>query len=165
MPTHPIAIVDFDEARHRDAFRDLNVEWITRHFALEDTDRRMLDDPVGEILSDGGHILMAVEGTRAVGTCALIRLGPHELELAKMAVAPNARGRGIGELLGRAAIERAAEVGAHRVELLSNTALEPAIQLYRKLGFREVPLGPSDYRRANIRMVREVGETVSDTSR
>jgi ribosomal protein S18 acetylase RimI-like enzyme len=123
---------------------------------LEDADRRVLEDPLGGILSHGGHILMAVEGDHVVGTCALIPTEPGEFELAKMAVAPEARGRGIGELLGRAAIERAAMLGAQRVELLSNTALEPAIRLYRKLGFVEVPLGSSDYHRANIRMVREV---------
>jgi GNAT superfamily N-acetyltransferase len=73
--------------------------------------------------------------------------------MAKMAVTPAAQGHGIGALLGRAAVERARDLGARWIELLSNTALAPALHLYRKLGFVEAPLGTTDYRRADIRMV------------
>lgn len=156
MPAGAIAIVDFDPSRHQESFRALNQEWITTHFVLEEADRLVLDDPVEGILRHGGHILMAEDGGAVLGTCALLAGPPGEFELAKMAVAPSARGRGVGELLGRAVIERARREGAHRVELLSNTVLTPAINLYRKLGFVEVPLGPSEYSRANIRMVLEL---------
>jgi GNAT superfamily N-acetyltransferase len=152
-----IAIVDFDAVRHGDAFRALNVAWITTYFELEAADLKVLDDPVTSIIRPGGRILMAETEADVVGTCALIPITPGEFELAKMAVTPAARGNGVGELMGRAAIERASQAGAHRVELLSNTALVPAIQLYRKLGFVEVPLGTSDYRRGNIRMALELG--------
>jgi GNAT superfamily N-acetyltransferase len=144
------------ESRHRGAFGDLNVEWITTHFVLEDVDRKVLDDPEGSILRPGGCILMAEDGDRIVGCCALIRIAPDAFELAKMAVTPAARGKGIGMLLGRAAVERARNMGARRVELLSNTALQPALGLYRKLGFVEAPLGPTGYRRANIKMVLQL---------
>jgi GNAT superfamily N-acetyltransferase len=144
------------ESRHRGAFGDLNVEWITAHFVLEDVDRKVLDDPEGSILRPGGCILMAEDGDRIVGCCALIRIAPDAFELAKMAVTPAARGKGIGMLLGRAAVERARNMGARRVELLSNTALQPALGLYRKLGFVEAPLGPTGYRRANIKMVLQL---------
>ena len=123
---------------------------------LEDVDRKVLDDPEGAILRPGGCILMAEDGDRIVGCCALIRIAPHAFELAKMAVTPAARGKGIGMLLGRAAVERALKLGARRVELLSNTLLQPALGLYRKLGFVEVPLGPTEYRRANIKMVLQL---------
>jgi hypothetical protein len=73
-----------------------------------------------------------------------------------MAVTPSARGRGIGELLGRAAVERAKRLGAQRIELVSNTTLQPALGLYRKLGFTEAPLGPTKYQRANIRMILDL---------
>jgi GNAT superfamily N-acetyltransferase len=151
-----VTIVDFDPVRHAEAFRALNVAWITTWFELEESDLRALDDPLGTIVRPGGHILMAEAAGEVIGTCALIPERPGELELAKMAVAPAARGKGVGELLGRAAIERARRAGAHRVELLSNTALAPAIRLYRKLGFVEAPLGTTDYQRADIRMVLEL---------
>lgn len=152
QPTTSVRVIEY-ERRHRDAFRDLNVEWITTHFGLEDVDREVLDDPEGAILLRGGSILVAEDGGAIVGCCALIRIAPDAFELAKMAVAPTAQGKGIGTMLGRAAVDRARRLGARRIELLSNTALQPALHLYRKLGFVEVPLGPTEYRRADIRMV------------
>jgi putative acetyltransferase len=137
---------------HRDAFRDLNLEWIARYFEVEPEDRRVLGDPETYVLAPGGAILMALEGTDPIGTGALIVIGPHEFELAKMAVTPRAQGRGVGRRLCVALIELARTQGAHRVELASQTTLAPAIALYRSLGFREIPLGDVLYRRANIRM-------------
>jgi len=52
-------------------------------------------------------------------------------------------------------LERAKELGAHKIILYSNTALKSAIHLYRKFGFKEVPLGDVEYKRANIKM--EIG--------
>jgi ribosomal protein S18 acetylase RimI-like enzyme len=148
-------IVDY-EPRHRAAFRDLNLAWITTHFRVEAADRRALGDPDGYILARGGHILVAELDGVAVGVCALLRQEDGSFELAKMAVDPAAQGRRIGWALGRAAIERARALGAPRVELLSNTVLEPAIRLYRALGFVEVPLPETEYERANIKMVLEL---------
>ena len=145
-------VVDY-EPRHRDAFRALNIEWIERYFVLEDVDRQVLDDPEGTILGDGGCIFMAEDAGECVGSCALIRMDDGAFELAKMAVAPTARGKGIGTMLGQAAVDRARTLGATRVELLTNSALGPALHVYRKLGFVDVPLGPTDYRRADVRMV------------
>jgi GNAT superfamily N-acetyltransferase len=153
-----LRIVDYVPAHH-DRFRALNTEWITTYFALEEPDRRALDEPERHILAAGGAILMAESGGQVVGTVALLRMAPRVFELAKMAVAPPAQGRGIGHALGRAAIERARALGAARVELLSNTLLAPAIGLYRKLGFVEVPMPPTEYARANIKMVLELGDT------
>ncbi|HKG90787.1 MAG TPA: GNAT family N-acetyltransferase [Gemmatimonadaceae bacterium] len=156
-------VVEYDPARreHVEQFRALNLAWITEHFAVEDADRRALDDAEGEILRPGGCILVAEEGDGAVvGACALVRHGGAPIELAKMAVAPAARGRGVGRLLGEAAVARAKALGVPRVELLSNTALAPAIALYRGLGFVEVPLGGVEYRRANIRMVLDLAPLV-----
>lgn len=137
---------------HRDAFRRLNEAWITRYFRLEEADRRALDDPEGYILEKGGYIFMALWEGVAVGTCALIKVSPHVFELAKMAVSDAAQGRGIGYALGKACIEKARELGYQKVELLSNTRLQPAIHLYKKLGFTEVPLPETEYERADIKM-------------
>lgn len=148
-------IVDYDP-RHRAAFRDLNLAWITRYFRVEDADRPALDDPEGYILGHGGSILMAELDGAVVGACALLRNDDGSLELAKMAVDPAAQGHGVGRALGEAAVARARALGARRVELLSNTILEPAIRLYRALGFVEVPLPATEYERANIKMILDL---------
>ncbi len=144
-------IVDYTP-EHHDAFRDLNLEWIERYFEVEEADRISLDDPDRHILEPGGAILMALHHDRVVGTCALIKMDDRRYELAKMAVERTCRGKGIGWLLGRAVLERARDLGASSVYLESNTALGPAISLYRKLGFQEVRGQPSPYARCNIQM-------------
>jgi ribosomal protein S18 acetylase RimI-like enzyme len=45
------------------------------------------------------------------------------------------RGRGVGEVLGREAIRRAAALGARTVELTSRPARDAANRLYQRLGF------------------------------
>lgn len=160
LTTGAVRIVDY-EPRHRDHFRALNLAWITEYFAVEEPDRWQLDDPESHILRNGGHIFMAESDGEVLGTCALIREWDGSFELAKMAVAPSARGRGVGRALAEAAIAKARTLGASRVELLSNTVLEPAIRLYRSLGFVEVPLPATDYRRANIKMALELAPTTT----
>ncbi len=47
-----------------------------------------------------------------------------------------ARGKGIGEALTRAALERAAELGARTVDLTSRPSREAANRLYQRVGFK-----------------------------
>jgi DNA-binding MarR family transcriptional regulator/N-acetylglutamate synthase-like GNAT family acetyltransferase len=146
-----VEIVDYLPV-HRQAFRDLNEEWITKYFRMEESDYKALDHPQEYILDKGGHIFMAIYKGEAVGTCALIAMADGGFELAKMAVSPCFQGSGIGYLLGKACIDKARVLGAQRVYLGSNTTLKPALSLYRKLGFREVTGLPSPYKRANVHM-------------
>ena len=144
-------IITYD-VRHQPAFVRLNRQWIEEHFRIEPMDLAQLERP-GDILEAGGEIFFVVEGDRALGTCALVPHGTGTFELAKMAVDPDARGRGYGDVLMRAALAWAREHGAKRVTLLSNTVLAPAIALYQKHGFRTAHLGPHpDYERCNIEM-------------
>jgi GNAT superfamily N-acetyltransferase len=86
------------------------------------------------------------------GVCALIKTADNEFELAKMAVSPNFQGKQIGYKLGLYTIEMAKSFGAKRIWLESNRRLTPALNLYRKLGFKEIPLTFTPYERADIRM-------------
>jgi ribosomal protein S18 acetylase RimI-like enzyme len=137
------------------AFRQLNEEWITRFFKLEPKDVETFADPEGKILAHGGRILMAMDGERAVGCCALVAMGPGEFEVAKMAVMPEYQGRGVGRLVLEGAVGLARQMGARRLYLETNHALEPAIRLYRAVGFEDVPaerMEPSPYARADVHM-------------
>jgi DNA-binding MarR family transcriptional regulator/N-acetylglutamate synthase-like GNAT family acetyltransferase len=134
------------------AFRQLNEEWISKYFRMEDSDYKSLDHPMEYIIDKGGYIFMALFKGEPVGTCGLILMDKDEFELAKMAVSPKAQGLGIGYLVGKACIDKARSVGARRVYLESNTTLKPAIQLYHKLGFRKVAGPPSPYERCDIQM-------------
>jgi GNAT superfamily N-acetyltransferase len=146
-----VQILDF-EPHHAGMFRTLNEEWINRYFVMEEADQKSLGNPQSYIIDKGGYILMASYQGEIVGTCALINDGNGVYELAKMAVTPKAQGLKIGKLLGEAAIGKAREVGASMVYLVSNRRLETALNLYRRLGFVEVPMPPSIYERADIKM-------------
>ena len=118
------------------AFRDINVEWISSMYRLEQADRDVLDNPRARIIDPGGTILFVeAGGLGVVGACALLKTGDHRFELAKMGVLESARGRKAGEFLLKAVIARAHQLGADLLYLLSNKNSAPAIHLYEKLGF------------------------------
>jgi len=147
-----IEIVDFDEGFAAD-FARLNYEWIEKYFSVERHDREILDHPQEYIIERGGRIFMAVADGNAVGTAALIPAGDGVLELTKMGVSPEFRGRGIANHLMQACVEHARRSGTRTVFLESSRKLSPAIALYRKFGFVETPTDPnSEYARADIRM-------------
>ncbi len=140
-------------AEYRSHFERLNREWIERHFVLEPQDLTVFGDPEGHIIAPGGQIFFVVEDEVVQGTCAVLPHGGNSFELAKMAVDPAARGRGYGDLLMRTAIAFTRRASASRLTLVSNTALESAIRLYRKHGFVEVPIhGGHGYGRVDIQM-------------
>jgi GNAT superfamily N-acetyltransferase len=157
-----VRIVTYDAKRpdHRAAFRDLNLVWIEEHFFVEDGDRYELDNPEAHILAPGGQILFAESdeqgSVEVLGTCALMARPDAVYYLAKMAVATKARGRGIGRTLAEAAIATTRALGGVRLELTSNRVLAPAITLYSSLGFVEVPMPQTEYKRANIKMVLDL---------
>ena len=143
---------------HKNIFRKLNENWITTYFKLEQPDIDALFDPQGYILDKGGFILVASIKGEPVGVCALLVKDDlvYPYELAKMAVAQSVRGKKVGWLLGQAIIEKAKSIGAQKLFLESNTILEPAINLYRKLGFKEIQGSQSPYDRSNIQMELDI---------
>ncbi|AXT20331.1 GNAT family N-acetyltransferase [Flavobacteriaceae bacterium AU392] len=148
-----ITILDYSSKYHKD-FKELNEEWITKYFRIENADRKALDHPKEYILDKGGKILVAVQGKTVLGVCALLKMENHnyDYELAKMAVSPKAQGKGIGYLMGKSIIEKAKSLGASSLYLESNTILKPAISLYKKLGFQKVAGHYTPYERCNIQM-------------
>jgi len=148
----PIVVRPFragDEA----AFRDINLEWIERFFAVEAKDREVLGDPHKYVLRDGGAILLACEGDEPVGVVSLIVIGDGEVELAKMGVRPSAQGKGAGRMLVAAALAAAREMNMRRIYIETNSELGPALRLYRDAGFQPLKqLVPSPYARANVQL-------------
>lgn len=120
-------------------FRQLNEDWISTYFVLEESDKQVLENPQQFILDKGGNVFIALENGQVTGCCALLVHDVFTCELAKMAVTPAAQGKGVGFLLGSALVERARERGFKRIILEGNTKMEASISLYRKLGFQEVP--------------------------
>lgn len=98
--------------------------------------------------SEHAEVLVAVDAAGAVlGSVTVAQPGsryaelsrPGELEFRMLAVDPAARGRGVGEALVRAVLDRAAAVGASRVLLCSLDRMTVAHRLYARLGFARLP--------------------------
>ena len=159
MSGHGIRVVGFDP-RWREDFAALNIQWLEHWFEVEPFDREVLGDPERHILAGGGRILFAVDAAdRVLGTVALMPAGDGTWELTKMAVAPEARGRGIGRLLMEEALRLYATFGARELFLESSSKLAPALALYESVGFRHhpAPRAGSHYARADVHMVWEPG--------
>lgn len=81
-----------------------------------------------------GSVTVAVAGTRFAELAQ-----PGELEFRMLAVSPSARGRGAGETLVRAVLDRARERGDRRIVLSSLDRMTTAHRLYERLGFVRLP--------------------------
>lgn len=132
-------------------FKRLNFEWISKFFKLEKPDIDQLNDPEKFILLNGGKIWLARLGADIIGTITLKKESESVYELSKMAVAPDFQGRGVARALAQHLIDEAKRIGAKKLFLESNKKLAPALNLYKKLGFNEVPVLESPYTRADFR--------------
>jgi ribosomal protein S18 acetylase RimI-like enzyme len=145
-----------------EAFARLNREWLEEYFEVEEADERVLADPAGQIIDQGGVILFAQTGDEIVGAVAIVPDDSDAFELTKLAVTAPARGRGIGRRLTEAAIERVQELGGRRVVLHTSPRLRGALNLYRALGFRAAKLdeeAKARYRRETIALCLDLDRT------
>ncbi|WP_367182408.1 GNAT family N-acetyltransferase [Winogradskyella sp.] len=152
-----ITINDY-KTEYKQAFYDLNIEWLKTFFYVEPFDEDVLSKPEMYIINKGGFIFFALKNEHVVGTVALM---PTEeqgvLELTKMAVLPHQRGQKIGQQLLQHCIDFAKVKELKALMLYSNTKLENAIYLYRKYGFKELELEKNrPYKRSNIKMRLEL---------
>jgi ribosomal protein S18 acetylase RimI-like enzyme len=147
-----IKIIGYEDCFASD-FARLNRDWLEAFGLLEPADSKHLDSPRESIIEPGGAILLAVDEGSVVGTCAILRIGPKIVELAKLSVVPEAQRQGIGRRLTLAAIDHALAMGAERMILVSNSKLVSAVRLYESLGFKHAPLPASvGYATANVYM-------------
>lgn len=89
-------------------------------------------------VDDDGTVLGSVTVAR-YGTKYAQIARADELEFRMLATAVPARGRGVGELLTRAVLNRARELGCRRVVLCLVDANIKARRLYERLGFTRLP--------------------------
>jgi N-acetylglutamate synthase-like GNAT family acetyltransferase len=137
---------------YKSSFEQFNKAWLEEYFVVEPLDKWVLENPEDAILKQGGKIYFALQSDKVIGTVALRYIEPGVFELTKMAVDKHYHGGGAGKFLCRAAIDKAREMGVHKLILFSSRVLQNAIHIYYKLGFIEIPLIPGTYSRADIMM-------------
>lgn len=146
-----IEIIPFSQDL-KEPIKTLNKEWLQKYFRVEEKDEIVLSNPQEEIIDKGGLIFYAKYNDEIIGTASLMKIGHNTFELSKMAVSDKAQGLGIGNQLLTHCLAVAKENNIKKLILYSNRKLLPAIHLYEKFGFVEVPLGNVSYERADIKM-------------
>jgi len=86
----------------------------------------------------GALLLVETQG-RAVGCGMMERLDDDSAELARIYLAPETRGQGLGRRIVAALMDAARAAGARRVVLDTGAPHTEAIALYRAMGFVEIP--------------------------
>ena len=153
-----LKIVPFN-ADYKSAFEYLNREWIEEYFVMEEEDLRTLQNPESYVLERGGEIFFAVLNGDVVGTAAMIQTSKGIYELAKMAVAKNLQGLGIGKKLLKRCIDYSIEREATEIFLITNDSLKPALNLYLSCGFvLNEQNDDNRYDRGNTKMNLILGE-------
>ena len=145
-------IISFDR-RYAEDFRQLNIEWLEKYFWVEPHDEEVLGKPEKYIIEPGGNIFFVREDDKILGTVALMKIDEGIFELTKMAVAPAAQGKNIGQKLMQHTLDFAKSRGWEKLVIYSNRKLENAIHIYIKFGFREIPIEENNpYARGDIKM-------------
>jgi GNAT superfamily N-acetyltransferase len=147
----PIRIIEYSPEL-QPYFERINKQWVEHYFSLEPIDLLQLENPEETILDKGGAILFAKEGESIIGTVALSKSEEGIYEMIKMGVVPEYQGKKVGKMLGLAVLEKAKQLGANKVILYSNSKLGTALQLYKKLGFKELVPECGKYNRCDVIM-------------
>ncbi len=140
------------ELKYKADFIRLNKAWVEKFFGrLEEEDLHTLGG-VEEILARGGQIFVALQDAQVLAVCMAKPLESNIWEICKLATDENLQGRGAGSAVFKACLEYAQTRNAKKIMLISNRILKPALHIYEKFGFKEVPLQGKPYERADIQM-------------
>lgn len=132
--------------------RDLVVEFTTWAMTLDpgetpptfaDLEKELAHLP-GVYGPPGGCFLLARDAGRPVGCVAFKSQDAGTVELKRMYVRPDQRGKGTGQKLVTSLIEEARNQGNRRIVLDSFHTMKGAHAIYRSMGFFDVP-APDDF--------------------
>lgn len=131
-------IIEYDK-KYKSDFIRLNTEWLNRFFMVEPVDQDMMDR-VDELVEKGAMVYFAIENEKVLATCMAMPVKDAHWELCKLAATNQYTGTGAGSAVFNACIDYAISKGAKKISLISCRSLAPAIHIYKKFGFKEVPL-------------------------
>ncbi|EET59525.1 acetyltransferase, GNAT family [Marvinbryantia formatexigens DSM 14469] len=137
-------IVPYD-SRYKEDFIEMNKKWISEMFAIEEEDIRELSN-IEPSIEKGGQIFFALDDDGAVMACCMI--APREdgdWEIMKFAARGMYTGTGAGSACLRACIDYAKEKKIPKIIIVSNHKCAQAVHLYRKFGFRKIPVDKNKF--------------------
>ena len=92
----------------------------------------------GEYAPPSGRLLLAVDDAEIAGCVALRKFAGEICEMKRLYVRPAFRGKAIGKQLTTAIIDEARMIGYKSMRLDTLPSMQSAIELYERLGFKEI---------------------------
>lgn len=127
------------EPKYRDDFVRLNTEWLEKLYYIESFDQYSMDH-IDELIQNGSMAYFAVDAAdRVIATCMTEPIGDDVWEICKLAAVGQYTGTGAGSAVLKACMDHSISHGARKLCLITISGLKPAIHLYKKFGFEEVP--------------------------
>lgn len=153
-------IIRYNE-KYKDDFIRLNKAWIEKYFEMEQEDYDVLNN-IDKLIINGAMVFFAVENDKVWATGMSMPLNNDEWEICKLATDENYHGRGVGSAVFKECMDYAIKQGGKRIIIVSNTILKPALHIYKKFGFTEIPIDKThNYERGNIQLqyiVKEIAK-------
>jgi putative acetyltransferase len=137
-----VELIQIERGPQLDDIRQLFLEYarsLDFDLCFQNFDKELGELP-GEYAPPQGRLILCRFNGAAAGCIALKSLGGDICEMKRLFVRPQFRGKGLGMVLGGRIVEEARHIGykAMRLDTIAGK-MEPAIALYRSLGFREIP--------------------------
>jgi GNAT superfamily N-acetyltransferase len=137
-----VELIQVEYGPRLDDIRELFLEYarsLDFDLCFQNFDEELRELP-GEYAPPEGRLILCRVQEAAAGCIALKSLGDGICEMKRLFVRPQFRGKGLAITLGRRIVEEARQFGykAMRLDTIAGK-MEPAIALYRSLGFQEIP--------------------------
>ena len=111
----------------------LNIDLAFQHFEKEMKELETM------YTAPHGGIVLCKENNEFIGCVAIRKIDEENAEMKRMWIKTNQQGKGIGSALLHKAIELAKECGYKKIKLDTLSHMTPAMNLYKKHGFVEIP--------------------------
>ena len=113
--------------------------WLGMDLCFQGFEQELADLP-GKYAEPDGRLFLASEDGAALGCVALRKLENDVCEMKRLYLRPEARGRGLGNILIEKIIEAARSIGYQKLRLDTHPPkMGKAVSLYESHGFRPIP--------------------------
>ena len=126
--------------KYKNDFIEMNKAWISEMFKMEPEDERELGN-IEPYIEKGGQIFFSLNEKEEVTACCMIApRDDGDWEIMKFAARGMYTGTGAGSACLKACIDYAKKLHLPKIIVFSNRKCTHALSLYRKYGFKEIPV-------------------------